>query len=208
LVPYAVKEVSVNRKEQAAETEAALKAAAKRLFAERGYLNTKTTDISAEAGRAAGSFYTYFASKEELLEALLADMSAAGDTAAAQPGHKPDFTDPEAIRWHLAIYLRFLRDNAATIRALQQAALVSDCFAATLARFEASQMADVLGHIERLTDAGFPLPAPPAVSLQLMFGLADAFLQARQRLTLDISDEEAVEALTRFVYRGLTGRDY
>jgi len=69
--------VPTTRKERAAETEAALKAAAKRVFATRGYLNTKITDITAEAGRAAGSFYNHFPSKEALIEAVLADTIAA-----------------------------------------------------------------------------------------------------------------------------------
>ena len=99
------------RKERAAETEAALKAAAKRVFATRGYLNTKITDITAEAGRAAGSFYNHFPSKEALLEALLADMLAVGDAATLDPEHSPDFTDSASIRWHVATFWTVYRTH-------------------------------------------------------------------------------------------------
>lgn len=190
----------MKRKERAAETEVALKEAAKRLFAERGYLNTKITDITAAAGRAAGSFYNHFASKEELLEALLADISASGDESASSPDHKSDFADPDAVRWHIAAYLSFYRENAATLRALQQAALVNEDFADKLARFGTSEMSDVLGHL-----TGLDLPATPELSITMMYAVVDNFVRIAPS---ELSEEVAIEALTRFVYRGLTGKDY
>jgi len=212
LLASRVKEVAVNRKEKAAETEGALKAAAKRVFARKGYLNTKITDITAEAGRAAGSFYNHFASKEELLEALLADIAASGDESAEQADHLADFSDPAAVRWHVKQYWDFYRENAATMLALRQAAMVSDSFARTIAQFGASQAADLDDHLAHITRAGLRLPADPGRCGMLMYNLVDTFaatwLHEPPAGWTPPTDEEAVEMLTRFIYRGLTGRDY
>jgi AcrR family transcriptional regulator len=203
---------ATSRKEKATETESALKAAAKRVFARKGYLNTKITDITAEAGRAAGSFYNHFASKEELLEALLADIAASGDESADSENHSADFSDPAAVRWHVKQYWDFYRDNAATMLALRQAAMVSDSFARTVAQFGASQAADLDDHLAYITRAGMRLPADPGRCGMLIYHLVDSFaarwLHGPTPDGDPPADEEAVEMLTRFVYRGLTGRDY
>ncbi len=125
---------------------------------------------------AAGSFYNHFAGKEELLEALLADLAAAGDASAASEEHKSDFTDPEAIRWHVRAYWEFHRDNAATLLALRQAAMVNDDFARKLARFGADQVADIRGHLTYITEAGLELPASPTVSLAMMSEMKGPFI--------------------------------
>lgn len=193
----------MSRKDRAAETEAALKAAAKRVFAARGYLNTKITDITAEAGRAAGSFYNHFASKEELLESLMADLSAESDEAATAPEHKSDFNDPDAIRFHVRVYLEFQRRNAATLQALRQASLVNEDLAAKFARFGADEAADILGHLD-----GIELPVEPRVALTMMFAMVEQFVEVWPTVHPELSEEDVLEGLTRFVYRGLTGKDY
>ncbi len=54
-----------------ARTRAGLLTAARSLFAAQGLERTTIADIAARADIAIGSFYNYFATKEELLEALL-----------------------------------------------------------------------------------------------------------------------------------------
>ena len=190
----------MRRADQAAETRAALIEAAKRVFAARGYLNTKITDITAEAGRAAGSFYTYFASKEELLVALLKEVAAATDQAATTAEHKSDFSDPDAIRYHVASYLRAYHEHAATMRALSQAALVDENLARILREFRRAQFDDIRDHLDHVAS----LPASPEVTLTVLAAILDGLAQTWP----DIPEDQAVEVITRFAYRALNGKDY
>ena len=190
----------MKRAERAADTRAALIEAAKRLFVTRGYLNTKITDITTEAGRAAGSFYTYFAGKEELLEALLAELADAGDRYAEAAEHKSDFSDPDAIRYHVATYWRVYHEHSATMLALSQAALVDENFARTLREFRRTQFDDMRDHLDHVAN----LPASPEASLVMMASMFEGLAQTWPELPQD----EAVEVVTRFVYRALNGKDY
>jgi len=57
-------------------TDEAFKEAARVVFARDGYLNAKITDIAAEAGRSAASFYNYYDTKADLLIALAEEFHA------------------------------------------------------------------------------------------------------------------------------------
>lgn len=54
-----------------ARTRAALVAAARVVFERDGYLDSRLTDITVEANCSTGSFYNYFSSKEEVLQAVI-----------------------------------------------------------------------------------------------------------------------------------------
>lgn len=58
----------------------------------------------------------------------------------------------------------------------------------------------MLGHLH-----GLDLPAAPQTSLMMMYALVDNFVRMAPA---GLAEEEVLEALTRFVYRGLTGKDY
>ncbi|WP_433277817.1 TetR/AcrR family transcriptional regulator [Pseudonocardia xinjiangensis] len=199
-----------SRAAKAAETEAALKAAAKRVFAERGYVNTKITDITAAAGRAAGSFYNHFTSKDELLTALLTDMFAEGDRAAEDPTHRSDFGDRDAVRWHIEQYWGFYREHVPEMVALRQAAMADPGFGRRLQEMVTRDAAHLIGHLDPVRAAGIPLPGEPDLVVSVYCSLLDQFAYTWLAAGGDgtgrqISDEEAIETLTEFVHRGLAG---
>ncbi|GAA1675422.1 TetR/AcrR family transcriptional regulator [Fodinicola feengrottensis] len=202
------------RKAKAAETETALKAAACRVFARQGYLNTKITDITAEAGRAAGSFYNHFNGKEELLKALLKDMLEAGDEAVFEPGsrHSSDFTDRAAVRWHVAAFWQFFRTNMVVLTALRQASLVNAEFGAQLQELMTDDQNHMSSHLEFITRAGRQLPGSTDLTLAAMSSLLDAFslrwqMSDGKPTGRAVSDDEVIETLTAFLFRALNGSD-
>jgi AcrR family transcriptional regulator len=202
----------VKRVEQAAGTEAALKDAARRVFARKGYLNTKITDITTEADRAAGSFYNHFTSKEDLLTSLLADLLAESDrdATAEDAQHSADFTDRAAVRWHVAAYWRFYARHTVELTALRQAGLVNAEFGAQMQALIDRDISHLRDHLDPITAAGRTLPGRPDLVLAMFAGLLDGFgshfqMSSGRLGDRDVGEDEAIDALTDFIYRALNG---
>ena len=160
------------RKIRAAETEAALKEAARRLFADRGYLNTKITDITAAAGRATGSFYEHFASKEDLLRVLLADMHEQAGSQfdyVEDPTH--DLTDPGQLRDHLAVAWSVMRDNRSVMTALFESAMAAGPVSGALWERLTEDTVMFREHLEYLRGRGHQLPGDPTLIAAAMGGM-------------------------------------
>ena len=201
------------RAEKAAETADALKQAAREQFLQRGYLNTKITDITAAAGRATGSFYDHFAGKEELLQALLADMhDAARQDVIEQHPADHDLTDPEQLRAHLAAAWQVMRDNLPVMVALFESAMVQPGAGHAWERLT-TDTSMLREHLERMRLAGRGLPGSPELVGAAMGGmlsmLAYALLPSRATDSstsgTGYSDEEIVDTLTALLLNGLSG---
>jgi AcrR family transcriptional regulator len=206
------------RKVKAAETEAALKAAAGRLFAERGYLNTKITDITAAADRATGSFYQHFASKEDLLQALLADMHGQADETFKGDGDAPhDLTDPGQLREHLTVAWDVMRANRPVVAALFESALAAGPASGALWERLTADTAVFREHLEYLREQGRDLPGDPALIAAAMGAmlsmLAYALPPAGSEDTAGsadtagrgYSDAQILDGITGLLLHGLAG---
>jgi AcrR family transcriptional regulator len=116
---------SAPRTARGARTRAALVAAARTVFERDGYLNARLTDIAAEAGLATGSFYTYFAGKEEVFAAVLAEVQE--EMLHPHVREMTDSDDPVAlIEAANRAYLLAYRRNAALMRLLEQVATIDE----------------------------------------------------------------------------------
>ena len=92
---------SVSEQERIDRRRAQILEAASRVFARKGFHRTTVREVAREAGIADGTIYLYFASKQELLLALLGQLGRVGERRA-------DFAELEGIdvRAFMDAYLR------------------------------------------------------------------------------------------------------
>nr|WP_328799565.1 TetR/AcrR family transcriptional regulator [Sandaracinobacteroides hominis] len=170
--------------------------AAAQEFGARGFHATGITDITRRAGVALGSFYTYFASKEEVFRALVTDMSA--QVKSHVTPHV--LAAPDALaREHAALesYLDFVTRHQLIYRIIDEAEFVapdaySEHYKTTVARIaarlqagaEQGEMRPDVGEVEAWAIAGMN------VFLGLRYGvwgngedMADIAAQANKLVT-------------------------
>ncbi|MEU7061953.1 helix-turn-helix domain-containing protein [Streptomyces sp. NPDC046197] len=113
-------------------TRDALVAAARRIFERDGYLDARIADIAAEAKVATGSFYTHFASKEDVFAAVLArlqdEMLHAGVNDGGDDGDGGRKDLWQGVEDANRAYLESYRRNAGLMAAMEQAAAVDPQF--------------------------------------------------------------------------------
>jgi AcrR family transcriptional regulator len=194
------------RRLKAAQTRTALLDAARHLFAERGYLNTKISDITAAAGRATGSFYEHFADKEALLQALLADLEIAADAHLADRDHPKDhdLRDRGQLRDHIAIAWTVMREHRPISVALFQSMVAADPASGRAWHDLTEQTATLRDHLGYLREQGHPLPGEPEV-IAAAIGAMLATLNYAMPPTSTKNDDTVVDTLTDLLLTGLAG---
>ncbi len=156
----------VPKTERGRRTLRALLDAAALEFGANGFHATGITDITRRAGVALGSFYTYFASKEDLFRALVGDLSAQVKTAVAPHVEAaPDALAREKAG--LAGFLDFVTRQQLIYRIIDEAEFVAPDayrghYRSTVARMAArlqdgaarGELRDGIGEVEAWAIAG------------------------------------------------------
>jgi AcrR family transcriptional regulator len=199
------------RRAKAAQTETALKEAARRVFARQGYADARISDIAAEARRSVGSFYKHFEGKDQVLQALLADwLTRAGDELAVHEAGD-DLSHRPALRARVAAYWHTYRAHLPEIRALREAALSDPDFDRQLAEIRHAQLRTMREHLARLQDAGYQLAGDPPVLASAFNALLEGFCAIwiggkGEPIGRTLGDDEAIDTLTGLLDHGLATR--
>jgi AcrR family transcriptional regulator len=108
-------------------TRTALIHAARQVFERDGFLDARITDISAEAGVATGSFYTYFNSKDDAFSAVMEQVEE--EMLHPRLRELADRDDPvQVIEAANRAYLAAYRRNAKLMGLMEQVSQINDDF--------------------------------------------------------------------------------
>jgi AcrR family transcriptional regulator len=187
------------RGSRGARTRARLLQAATRVFAERGLQATRVDDIVAAARTSHGTFYLYFANKEELFAALAGEVAAELQALADDlPEHLVE--DRAALRAWLERLTRTYRTHGAVLRAWTEAEVHGDAFGRLGTDLHAQFARALLRRLPRLTGLD---PQLTAVALVAMIERLNYYqLAGHVRLRRDVM----LDALTDAVVRMLDSR--
>ncbi len=179
-------------------TRAALVAAARVVFERDGYLDSRLTDITAEAHCSTGTFYTYFSSKEEILQAVI--QGAQDDMLhPGMPRLGPEDASPAAvIGASNRAYFEAYRRNARLMAILDQVATIDPKFR-ELRRRRSRAFADRNARaVHALQERGVADPElDPALAARALSGMVSRMAHYAFVLEADVDLDGLVDTCTR-----------
>jgi AcrR family transcriptional regulator len=106
------------------ETRAKLLEAAEQVFGELGYHDASIVKVTEAAGVGQGTFYLYFASKQEIFDELIRDLNRRVRHTMKEASSRGE-TRLESELLGFGAYFRFTADHPALYRIIRQAEFVS-----------------------------------------------------------------------------------
>lgn len=190
--------------EQREATTAALIAAARALFAERGYAGVGTEEIVQRAGVTRGALYHHFkGGKEELFQAVLVQVSAeTTQRILLEAGTQPD-------AWHELVHGVDAFLDACTNPEMQRIVLIDGPSVLGWDAWRAIDADNTLGVIEAVVqsaiDAGQMAPQPARAVAHVLLGALDEAAMVVARADDPAQAREEMSQTLRRLLEGLRG---
>ncbi|MCU1449583.1 MAG: regulatory protein TetR [Acidimicrobiales bacterium] len=172
------------------------------VFEKRGYHAARVDDIVKVARTSHGTFYLYFANKEDLFRALLADVAEEVTALAATLGPVgPDEDGYLELREWLARFSDLYLHYGPVIRAWTEAEVEGDDVGAMGEELLTSVATVLIARIDDAGPAGFD-PQIAALATVAMIERLHYYLLSRQ---LDVPREELLDTLAAVLHVGVFG---
>jgi AcrR family transcriptional regulator len=191
------------------QTREAILAAARKLFAERGFHATTLADITSAAGKSPAVFYRYFDDKEDLLAELA--ESFLNDVLSGLPVHLP--SSPQDTEFFTAMatgYWNIFKQNLGIMVAVAQLGSSQQRFIEVQNAFRKFGMDIVRSTVLRAQEQGYGEDLDPdhiALAISLLFeNFTVVYLRPdAAALGVHTSDEDAIRTLATVWRKTLYG---
>jgi AcrR family transcriptional regulator len=171
-----------------------------RVFAERGFHAARVDDIVRAARTSHGTFYLYFANKEDLLRALAVECATELDALATSIGDiTPDDAGAAELRRFMASFFSTYRRYGPVIRAWMEGN-IDDRKTSELGVRAFTDIATALS--ARIRDAG---ARGDEASISALMAMLERFAYYLVSRRLDFEPSELLDTITRIVHRGFFG---
>ena len=171
--------------------------AAEVVFGRQGFLDTKITDITAEAGSANGSFYNYFESKEEIFGVVIVRVN---DRMRESLDHRAgsDATPRDRIEHATRQYVKAYQANARMVVLLEQVSSITPEFKETRLETRRRYSARTERAIRRWQEEGIvDRTLPPRYAAEALASMVSNFCYMWLAMDNDYEEDLVVYTISR-----------
>jgi AcrR family transcriptional regulator len=184
-------------------------AAAKEVFARKGFHATTIADIAKRAGLAYGSVYWYFDSKDELFHALMAAEESAlrVHVSAALGVPAANFGQEESLRVAVRATLEFFESDRATVKLLlRDPCALGERFEKHLGGIYERFIDDIEAFVVAAQERGEVVTAPPRMVAYTLAALVGQLAHRRLSTDDDVTAAQVADFVVALVLDGLRPR--
>ncbi|WP_024796897.1 TetR/AcrR family transcriptional regulator [Tomitella biformata] len=187
------------------ETKAAFEAAARKVIAEKGFLNMTVADIARESGRSAASFYNYYDSKEDLLAHWAGEFRADARTRGAGAFER-GLSNRDRVSLGARAHVETYRDHLAEMVGVFQLAMVNADFAKYWQELCEEAISGIAAMITRAQSDGFCPGVDPWQSATAIVAMLNHYCYEHYSaggVANGVGDEEVIATVTEIWFRAV-----